>query len=100
MGRQPTLQQFRTLRLPVPLHRVGQSIGVAGVLYWFWWLLFEKGFLQTLLSDNIEMQVILLGVPLALILPAIYYTAVSVLLRVLFWLFTGRESEPLSIDEE
>ncbi|MBC8520066.1 MAG: hypothetical protein H8D24_06650 [Gammaproteobacteria bacterium] len=97
MRHQITLQQFRMLRLPVALHRAGQFIGVAGVCYWFWWVLVEKGFLQTLLSDDLGMQAILLGVPLVLILPAIYYTALFILLRVLFWL--GSSDEEVS-DED
>ncbi len=100
MGAQITLQQFRGLQLPVVLHRAGQIVGVTGVLYWFWWVFIEKGFLQTLLSDSLEMQVILLGLPLALILPAIYYAAVFVLLRVLFWLLIGGELAEDSVTDE
>ncbi len=87
-----TLQQFRSLQLPGSLQRAGQVIGAAGVLCWFWWVLFEKGFMQVLITGAPDLQVILMGLPLFLILPAIFYTAIFILLRVLVWLFGAAES--------
>ncbi len=91
MTREVTLQQFRALQLPPLVQSVGQVIGAVGVLYWFWWVLIEKGFLQVLISGDPALQTILLGVPLFLILPAIYYTAIFILLRVMVWILKGRE---------
>ena len=87
-----TLQQFRSLQLPRTLQRAGQGVGVVGVLCWFWWVLFEKGFLQVLLTGAPDLQVILMGLPLLLILPALFYTALFILLRVVTWLFFSPES--------
>ena len=86
------LQQFRALRLPVMLQRLGQWIGGIGVAWWFWWVLVEKGALHSLTVDP-KMTEILLGLPLILILPAIYYATVFLLLRVLYWTIVSPQQE-------
>ncbi len=80
-----TLQQFRSLQLPPKLQRLGEWTGGSIVLYWFWWILIEKRALDSLLNGPGLME-ILLGLPLILILPAIFYTMVFLLLRVVVWL--------------
>lgn len=79
------LQQFRMLQLSPQLQQLGQWMGGSGVVLWFWWILVEKGAWASL-SDAPEMMEILLGLPLILILPAIFYTMVFLLLRVWVWL--------------
>ncbi len=89
------LQQFRALQLPPQIQRLGEWIGGLGVLYWFWWVLFEKGALVSL-TESPQLMEILLGLPLILIIAALYYTAVFVLLRVMLWLLWGRkQKEPM-----
>lgn len=78
------LQQFRNLQLPPKAQRLGEWVGGGVVLYWFWWILIEKGALDSLLNGPGMME-ILLGLPLILILPAIFYTMVFLLLRVVLW---------------
>lgn len=88
------LQQFRALQLPVMLQRVGQWIGGVGVVWWFWWVLLEKGALSSLTEDP-NLTEILLGLPLILILPAIYYATVFLFLRVLYWtIFSPHQEAP------
>ncbi len=87
------LQQFRTLELPPQLQQLGQWVGGAGVVLWFWWILIEKGAWASL-SGSPEMMEILLGLPLILILPAIFYTMVFLLLRVWAWINLPQQQEP------
>jgi len=82
-----TLEQFRQIELSPTLQKSGELVGGAGSLLWFWWVLLEKDFLQIVLSEQAGMVEMLLGIPLLLILPAIYYTAVFILLRFLVWIF-------------
>jgi len=89
-----TLEQFRALQLPPALQRIGEGVGGAGVLYWFWWVLIEQGALEEMTRAPALVE-ILLGLPLILILPALYYTAVFILLRVILWLLLGDEKEPV-----
>ncbi len=86
------LQQFRTLQLPPQLQRLGEWCGRGVVLGWFWWVLIEKGALQSLLNGPGLME-ILLGLPLILIVPAILYTMVFLLLRVWVWVHLPSEGE-------
>ncbi len=79
------LQQFRALQLPPYWQRLGEWVGAGVVLYWFWWILIEKGAWASL-TGGPDLMEILLGLPLILILPAIFYTAVFILLRVVLWL--------------
>lgn len=93
-----TLQQFRALQLPPLLQRTGELVGGVGVVGWFWWILVEQGVLGELMGQP-ELVEILLGLPLILILPALYYTAVFILLRVLYWLLVGDAKEPVDRDD-
>ena len=86
------LQQVRALQLPAVLQRVGQWTGGVGVAWWFWWVLLEKGALSSLTEDP-NLTEILLGLPLILILPAIYYATVFLFLRVLYWIIFSPQQE-------
>ena len=73
------------LQLPPLWQKLGEWVGIAGVLFWFWWVLVEKGALASLTGEP-EVVEILLGLPLILMIPAIFYAAVFILLRVLVWM--------------
>lgn len=93
------LQQFRSIQLPNHLQSIGEWVGGGGVLYWFWWILIEKGALQSL-TQGPQMMEILLGLPLILILPAIFYTTLFLLLRVIVWLQLPAEDQALLLEGE
>ena len=92
-----TLDQFRAIQLPPTLQQLGQWGGGAGVLYWFWWVLIEKGALASL-TGGPKLMEILLGLPLILILPAIFYTTVFLLLRVVVWMQLPEEIPELDFE--
>ena len=93
-----TLQQFRAITLPPSLQRLGEWVGGGGMIYWFWWVLVEKGALRSL-TESPALQEILLGLPLILILPAIYYTAIFLLLRFGVWLLLPIEKKPMDQED-
>lgn len=92
------LQQFRAITLTPQQQQLGQWIGGAVVVSWFWWILLEKGALASLTSGP-QLMEILLGLPLIVIVPAILYTMVFLLIRVWVWLSSPQQERPMDPDD-